>query len=80
VEEILTNSILKFCTTESSKQWYYPVEATFSDDDGVSVNAVVFAVGEEVSMLEILKADGTVPIRKPAPSEWEIIDLSTSSS
>jgi hypothetical protein len=77
VEEIMPDGTLKFLTTKPSKQWYYPVEATFLDDDGISVNAVVFAVEEEVSMLEILKADGSVPLRKPSPAEWEIIDLST---
>lgn len=78
VEEIIPDGTLKFQTKESSKQWYYPIEATFVDSDGISVNAVVFAIGDELSMLEILKADGTVPIRKPAPDEWEIVDLSTS--
>ncbi len=77
VEEILADGTLKFRTTKSSKQWYYPVEATFADDDGISVSAVVFVIEEEVSMLEILKADGSVPFRKPSPGEWEIIDLST---
>lgn len=76
VEEIIPDGTLKFRTTKSSKQWYYPVEAMFLDDDGITVNAVVFAVDEDVSMLEILKADGSIPFRKPSPDEWEIIDLS----
>lgn len=77
VEELIPDGILKFRTTKSLKQWYYPVEAMFVDDDGISVSAVVFAIEEEVSMLEILKADGSIPFRKPSPDEWEIIDLST---
>lgn len=76
VEEIIPDGTLKFRTTGSSKQWYYPVEARCMDDDQISVNAVVFVVEEEVSMLEILKADGSIPFRKPAAAEWEIIDLS----
>ncbi|HMM81509.1 MAG TPA: hypothetical protein PKC65_15965 [Pyrinomonadaceae bacterium] len=75
-EEICSDGTLKFRTTKSSKQWYYPVEARFIDDDGISVSAIVFAIEEEVSMLEILKADGSIPIRKPSPDKWEIIDLS----
>ena len=58
------------------KQNYYPVEAQFLDTDGVPVNALIFFIDNEVSMLEILKADGSEISRKPGPEEWEIIDLS----
>jgi hypothetical protein len=75
VEEISIDGTLKFLATKSSKQWYYPVEAMYADADGVTVYAIVFAVEDEVSMLEILKADGSVPSRKPSAEEWEIIDL-----
>lgn len=77
VEQILPDGTLEFRTSASSKQWYYPVEARFVDADGVLVSAVIFAVENEVSMLEILKADGSVPLRWPKPEEWEIFDLST---
>jgi hypothetical protein len=55
---------------------YYPVEAQFFDIDGVPVNALVFYIGNKLSLLEIVKADGSEISRHPRPEEWEIIDLS----
>ena len=79
VKEIFSDGMIEFASDQegsSNKQNYYPVEAQFFDNDGVPVNALVFFINNEVSMLEIVKADGSEISRKPPPEEWEIIDLS----
>lgn len=79
VKEILPDGTIEFMRDQEGlrvKQIYYPVEAQFLDDDGVPINALIFFIDNEVSMLEIVKADGSAPSRKPLPEEWEIIDLS----
>jgi hypothetical protein len=78
VKEIFPDGTLEFALAQNKsayKQCYYPVEAQFMDN-GIPVNALVFYIGNEVSMLEIVKADGSEISWKPSPKEWVILDLS----
>ncbi len=50
-----------------------PVEGEANDSDGVPIWVMLFVVDGRIDELEICKADGTPIVRKPLPSDLEVL-------
>ena len=50
-----------------------PVEGEANDSDGVPIWIILFVVDGRIDELEICKADGTAIVKKPLPSDLQIL-------
>ena len=59
----------------SQHQELFPVEAYFTDADGVNVHALLFVRNGRIYQLEIYKDDESAIIAMPTAEEWTVLDL-----